>query len=348
MDEQRFVAFLRQRFPFHRGLGIGDDASVVRRGRAFQLISTDLLIEDVHFRLGDASLADLAAKALAVNVSDIAAMGGRAQYVYLGLGFPDRLSAADRRRFFSGLSRACRRWHVELAGGDYSRSQRLLIAITIVGESARPVRRSGARPGDLVGVTGPTGGSALGLQLLLAGETRSPFIRLHLQPQPQCAKGLILSRFAHAMIDVSDGLLLDLSRLLRASGAGAEIDYEKLPLTAGFRRECRRRGLAERELALAGGEDYELLFTVPPAREKSLRRTGMAYHLIGRVTPGRRLLLRENGRRLRLPTLGFDHFAGPNGRPAAPGRGPRRGDPEGRHATPRRAPRRERGASEKR
>jgi len=310
MDEKGFVDFLRRKFSFGRGLGIGDDASVVRCGKSFQLVSTDLLIEGVHFRLGDASMEVLAEKALAVNISDIAAMGGRAQYFYLGLGFPPRLAAADLRRFFSGLSRAARKWSVELAGGDYSRSDKLVIAITIVGESAKPVRRSGARPGDLIGISGATGGSALGLKLLLAGRKRSPFIRLHQHPQPQCAKGLRLSRFAHAMIDISDGLLLDLSRVLHASGAGAEIDYGKIPLTASFKRECRRRGLAERELVLAGGEDYELLFTVPPEKEKLLRKTRMAYHIIGRVTRGRRLLVRENGRPLSVGSLGFDHFIG--------------------------------------
>ncbi len=314
MDEQRFVAFLRQRFPFHRGLGIGDDASVVRCGGSFQLISTDLLVEDVHFRLADAPLAVLAEKALAVNVSDIAAMGGRAQYFYLGLGFPPRLGAGDLRRFFSGLSRAARRWDVELAGGDYSRSRQLLIAITIVGASARPVRRSGARPGDWLGITGPTGESALGLKLLLAGETRSPFIRRHLHPRPQCEKGLRLSAHASAMIDVSDGLLLDLSRLLRASGVGARIDYEKLPLAPGLRRLCRQRDYCEQDLVLAGGEDYQLLFTVAPRQEARLRRTGMAYHLIGRVSARRGLRLCANGRPLQVTRLGFDHFSAGPGR----------------------------------
>jgi thiamine-monophosphate kinase len=316
MDERRFVDFLERKFPFRRGLGIGDDASVVRCGTSFQLISTDLLVEDVHFRLGDAPLAALAEKALAVNVSDIAAMGGQAQYFYLGLGFPPRLGTGDLRRFFSGLSRASRRWGVELAGGDYSRSEQLLIAITIVGASPRPVRRSGARAGDWLGITGPTGESALGLKLLLAGETRSPFIRRHQHPQPQCEKGRRLSAYASAMIDVSDGLLLDLSRLLRASSVGAAIDYGQLPLAPGFRRECRRRGFAERDLVLAGGEDYQLLFTVAPPQELRLRRSGMAYHLIGRISARRGLRLLENGRPLRVPRLGFDHFS------AAPGRKP--------------------------
>lgn len=309
MDEQRFVASLQRKFPLRFGLGIGDDASVIRCGRSFQLISTDLLIEDVHFRLGDVSMEALAGKALAVNVSDIAAMGGQAQYFYLDVGFPARMAGKGLSRFLAGLGRAARKWGVELAGGDTSRSSKLVIAITIVGASAHPVLRSGARPGDLVGITGPTGGSALGLKQLLAGERNSPFIRLHQHPQPQCAQGLRLAPLASAMIDISDGLLLDLSRVLRASRAGAVIDYGAIPVSESFRRACRRRALAERELVLAGGEDYELLFTIAPERERRLRRSGMAYHIIGRITPGRRLLVLENNRPLRLPALGFDHFA---------------------------------------
>jgi thiamine-monophosphate kinase len=309
MDELRFVAALQKKFPFRHGLGIGDDASVVRCGRTFQLISTDLLIEDIHFRLHDATAAELAEKALAVNISDIAAMGGRAQYFYLGLGFPDGLPGGYLRAFFSGLDRAAKKWRVELAGGDYSRSAKMVIAITIVGAGAHPVRRSGARPGDWIAITGPTGGSALGLKLLLAGQKGGAFIRLHQHPQPQVEKGLRLARFAHAMIDLSDGLLLDLSRLLRASAVGAEIDYEKLPVSPRFRKLCRQNDFPEKELVLAGGEDYQLLFTVSPTREGRLRRTGLAYHLIGKITSGRRLLVREKGRPLRIASYGFDHFA---------------------------------------
>jgi thiamine-monophosphate kinase len=131
MDEQEFVAYLKKKFPFSHGLGIGDDASAVRAGKHFQLISSDILIEDVHFRLRDISLPELALKSLAVNISDIAAMGGRAQYFYLGLGFPSCLSEDDLLLFFKGLGQGCRKWSVELAGGDYSRSEKMSIAITI-------------------------------------------------------------------------------------------------------------------------------------------------------------------------------------------------------------------------
>jgi thiamine-monophosphate kinase len=308
MDEREFVAYLKKKFPFSHGLGIGDDASVVRSGKHFQLISSDILIENVHFRLRDISLPELALKSLAVNISDIAAMGGRAQYFYLGLGFPGSLSEEDLLLFFKGLRQGCRKWNVELAGGDYARSEKMSIAITIIGQSQKPVLRSGARPGDWLAVTGPTGESALGLKLLLQGETVSPFIRKHKLTVPQFQKGPILAVFVNAMIDISDGLLLDLSRLLDASGTGAEIDYEKIPVSRAFKQLCRQFNYSEKDLVLAGGEDYQLLFAISPRQEISLRKTKLIYHIIGKVTSRRTMLVRENGLQLKIPRLGFDHF----------------------------------------
>jgi len=182
------------------------------------------------------------------------------------------------------------------------------IAITVIGRSPKPVLRSGARPGDWIAITGPTGGSALGLKLLLQGESASPFVRQHQRPIPQCQKGLILARFVHAMIDVSDGLLLDLSRMLRASGTGAEIDYEKIPVSRSFKQSCRQNDYSEKELVLAGGEDYQLLFAISPSQEIRLRKTKIGYHLIGKVTRRQTMQVREKGQRLKIPRLGFDHF----------------------------------------
>ncbi len=153
MNEDRFVRFLKKKFSFRQGVGIGDDAAVIRGLNGTQLVTTDLLIEDIHFRLADMTPRELARKSLAVNLSDIAAMGGRPLHFYLGLGFPDRLGLDYLKRFFSGLAGGCKRWRVELAGGDYSRSRQLVIAITVIGCADRPVLRSGARPGDWLAVS---------------------------------------------------------------------------------------------------------------------------------------------------------------------------------------------------
>ncbi len=309
MNEAEFVAWLERRFPFPQGVGIGDDCSAVRRGRDFELVTTDLLIEDVHFRLADIGPAALARKALAVNVSDIAAMGGIPEACYLGLGCPARLGTPWLRDFFNGLRAATRRWEMALAGGDFSRAGQLLVSITVVGRARRPVYRSGARAGDWIAITGRTGESALGWKLIAAGQPDPAYTRRHQRVEPELAKGQLLAGYASAMIDVSDGLLLDLSRVLTASGGlGAQIDAERLPLSPRFRALCRRHGWDGRLLALTGGEDYVLLFTVPPAAERRLCRRGIGYHRIGRVTAGGGLAVCDHGRPLRLERLGYDHF----------------------------------------
>ena len=308
MNETRFVDFLKKRFPFTRGAGIGDDASAVRSGSGYQLITTDVLIENIHFRLKDFSLRELALKSLAVNLSDIAAMGGKPLYFYLGLGFPDRRPLSDLKRFFAGLEKGCRRWKVELAGGDYSRSRRMFISITLVGNAKRPVFRSGARAGDWIGITGPVGESALGLRLLLRGIRSPGWSRKHKTVVPEIEKGMRLARRVHSMIDVSDGLLIDLKRILGASGVGARLDYERIPVSAKMRSACRRFGFDERELVLSGGEDYVLLFTVSEENEKKLRRDGIGYSLIGKVNRGRGLIVRDSGMPLAVRNAGFDHF----------------------------------------
>ena len=303
MNEARFVAALQRKFPFRFGLGIGDDASAVRCGRDFQLISTDLLVEDVHFRLGDVTAAGLAEKALAVNISDIAAMGGRALYFYLGIAFPDGLAPGFMGAFFSGLARAAKKWRVELAGGDYSRAAKMVIAITVVGRGARPVRRCGAKPGDWIGITGPTGRSALGLKLLLAGHSRSPYIRCHQHPQPQVAKGLILAPLAHAMIDISDGLSVDLGHLCEESGVGAVLEEACIPVSPAAKRLSRRDHKSPLTHALADGEDYELLFALPAAQAARLEKSRLG-RVIGEVAAMEGLYLRHRDGRMEERTAG--------------------------------------------
>jgi len=309
MTELEFVRRIGRRFPFSRGIGIGDDASVVPMPGGFQLITTDLLVENVHFRLADFRLPDLARKALAVNISDIAAMGGTPQYAYLGLAYPDRLPSFGLQAFFKGIADGCRKWKMELAGGDFSASSLLLISLTVVGHCRRPVLRRGARPGDWIGITGPVGESALGLELLQRGRRGGRFVRRHMEVDPQVAAGQLLAPYVTSMIDISDGLLLDLQRILDASGVGAEIETARLPIAPETIRQCRKIGLDPVELALAGGEDYQLLFTVPAENERVLRRRGFGGHLIGRIRKGRRLMVRgPDGER--IPTSkGYDHFS---------------------------------------
>ena len=310
MDEKEFVQGLKKQFTFSLGKGIGDDASSVKINHEHQLVTTDLLVETIHFRLEDNTLKELAAKAVAVNLSDIAAMGGIPQYFYLNLAFPHTFTRWELDQFFNGLRDACRRWKVELAGGDLSRSPHLTIAITMVGKAKDPAFRNGAQPGDLIGITGPTGYSALGLHLL-KNKVPAPFwTRKHKRVIPQIAEGQILAPLVSAMIDVSDGLLMDLARILDESEQGGIVFYEKLPVSSTFIKRCETNGLDASHLALAGGEDYVLLFTLPPLRLGKLKKENITTHIIGEVTANKdSLQIFRHGRLISPPpTLGYDHF----------------------------------------
>ena len=314
MNELDFVGFLRRDFPFSRGFGIGDDASAVPFGDGFQLITKDVLVEGVHFSLDYFSMEELALKSLAVNVSDIAAMGGEPQYFYIGLGFPTGLGEAALRDFYKGLASGCRQWGVELAGGDYSSAPQLFISITLVGFATQPVFRNGAKPGDLIGITGPTGESALGLYLL-GKQIDDPYFReRHIVAEPEVEQGRLLAGVASALMDVSDGIVLDLKRILEASGVGGKIVGEAIPVGNRMREVCGRHGLDPLELALTGGEDYVLLFTIPPDRETELRASfanrDLELHMIGEVTAQQGLTVLHNGKPLTLKQNGYDHLTG--------------------------------------
>jgi thiamine-monophosphate kinase len=310
MNEPEFVEYLQRTFSFGFGAGIGDDTSVVEvePGDGKQLVTKDILVEGVHFSLEYMTLEELALKSLAVNLSDIAAMGGVPQYFYLGLAFPGHLAKERVLDFFAGLKEGCKRWQVELAGGDFSSSPLMMISITVIGKTAAPVYRQTARCGDLIGITGPTGESAAGLRLLLAGERQGDFVRKHIHVTPEIEKGRLLAPFVNAMIDVSDGILLDLGRVLSASGKGAKLYYQNLPVSRQLKNLCRERGWNEYETVLAGGEDYVLIFTISKENEQALKTKDIRYTIIGEVTDSGGLLVEHNGKPVKIERSGYDHF----------------------------------------
>jgi thiamine-monophosphate kinase len=309
MNEADFVRFLQDTFPFSRGKGIGDDTSVVETGDCCQLVSKDILIENIHFKLEHFTLEELALKSLAVNLSDIAAMGGEPQYFYLGLGLPPEMKKEKWLNFFTGLKKGCQQWNVELAGGDFSSSALMVISITVIGKAQKPIYRNNAQTHDLVGITGVTGESALGLKLLLKGIKRGYFVDKHKQVIPEIQKGQILARYVNAMIDLSDGLLMDLNRVLAASRKGARIVYENLPVTPNMKKICRENGWGEYEIVLGGGEDYALLFTVSKENLLKLEKENPGYYIIGEVTatPGS-LAVEHKGKPIQITRLGYDHL----------------------------------------
>jgi thiamine-monophosphate kinase len=250
-------------------LGIGDDAAIWEpTPGAQQVVTTDALVEDVHFRLGTTSWSDLGWKALAVNVSDIAAMGARPRHALVTLGLTPQTRLADLRELYRGLAELAERFDLSVIGGDVVSAPVFVLSVTVIGESNGPLlRRDAGRPGDLVAVTGALGASMGGLRLLEQGSSSSPeadrLRQAHLRPLPRVAEGQALVRAGlRCAMDLSDGLLGDTTRLCERSGVGALLEAERVPvdpaLLAAFGGEAR-------SIAIAGGEDYELLCAGPPA-----------------------------------------------------------------------------------
>lgn len=330
LGELGLVELVRRRAgPVRRGwrIGIGDDCAVLRPQTGCELAWTvDALVEGVHFREAKTDAVSLGHKALAVNVSDLNAMGARPLGFLLALGLPEDASGERIDGFLRGLLAEGRRSGCLLVGGDTVRAPCWMISISAVGElpRGRALRRDGARVGDRILVTGELGAAALGLHLLEAGAdvcaasgltsaVQRRFVRLHRRPRPAYGAGerLLRSGWATAAMDISDGLALDLPRLLRASGVGAEVWLDRLALARGLRAAAGAFGLDPLELAASGGEDYGLLFCArrdAPGDTALSRRLGCRVTTIGEVRAGGTVEWLRDGRRVEPPRPCFEHF----------------------------------------
>ncbi len=297
-------------------VGIGDDAAVVQGTRRPLLLTKDLLIENVHFITSLHPPYELGRKALNVNLSDIAALGGRPKYALLGLGLRKKTDPSWVDQFFLGFKSAARESGVELIGGDISVSRLIVISVTVVGLGNGFVLRRGARPGDLIFVSGCLGDAAAGLRLLRKGfRTRTnkqadALVKAFLDPTPQLALGRALShrRLASAMIDTSDGLSVDLGHICEESRTGAEVYLDRLPLSPEI-QVFEKRPIS---LALHGGEDYQLLFTAPPGNLQALGKLKKRFDFswIGRITSRKAIrIIGRNGRSRPLEARGYQHFS---------------------------------------
>jgi thiamine-monophosphate kinase len=303
-------------------LAIGDDAAVYRGTRGYdQVLTCDWFLEGSHF-LRDKHPADAVGwKCLARAVSDVAAMGGVPRCFLLSLALPATHLGVWLDQFLGGLRRAAKRFGCVLAGGDTTRNENILINVTVVGEArtGRAVLRSGARPGDALFVSGRLGEAELGLRLIRNSKHRpkrhDARLRKHLYPEPRLGLGRWLAekRLPSAMMVLSDGLSTDLPRLCSLIGVGARIEVGKIPVVPRP-KSGRSPDYDPLKMGFDGGDDYELLFTVPRRKCKHLPRSfhGLPITAIGEITTERALLLiQEAGRARRLPNLGWDPFRKP-------------------------------------
>jgi thiamine-monophosphate kinase len=334
VGESGLIEFLRQK---HGGsarpgeLSIGDDAAVVRVPGGRAVLSTDLLVEGTHFSLGYFRPEEVGVRALSANLSDLAAMGADPVCYLVAMAAPPGTHVATVDAIFGGMAEAAAPSGIRLMGGDTCRGDRLTICLTVVGAvgGGKPVSRGGARPGDLLYVTGAPGWSRLGLELLRGGRPARPSgwrreaMRAHLRPEARWREGraAALSGAVASMIDVSDGILADLSRLLERDGLGAVLAEETFPVSRSFRAASAALGVDPLDAFLGGGEDYELLMSVRPARRAGFMRAARSFPsgatLVGAVTkaPGIRVR-RADGSWVEgagLPS-GFDHFPPPKRR----------------------------------
>ena len=298
-------------------VGIGDDAAAWQpNAHHLALITTDLLIDGVHFRLAATSPEMLGRKALAENLSDIAAMGGSPMVAVIGLGLTATIDEPWIRGFYRGMTGLASRSRCAIAGGDIVRASTLTIAITVVGEVRRTSMRlrSGARAGDVAAVSGPLGLGAAGLRLLDSGSSEGIAVERYLSPEPRLAEGRFLGsrRAVHAMMDVSDGLSTDIGRMARASCVDAIVERDRLVVHPSI----ERAGADPMDLILDGGDDYELLVAVdsrafPYVARTFERRFGRPLAVIGRFEDGSgETWIETSGQRQPLVARGYDHLGG--------------------------------------
>ena len=370
LSESELISALRKDFPAEKKeiiFGIGDDAAVLKAEKDFLIVTKDLLIESTHFKREFGTAYLLGRKSLAVNLSDVAAMGGRPLYCLLGLGLPPSIPTTWVEDFMAGFKSLCQEEKVSLIGGDLSRSTKIVISVTVIGKARKFVSRSGARPGDSIWISGYPGMAAAGLYFLKKGyfsekgkyflkrgknflgkgkdflgqgkdfqrrgkdflekgknflnkgkvdtikvpsraDSVALLIKAFLEPVPRLRLGCWLAKegLATAMIDLSDGLSIDLNHICEESNVGAEIELAKVPVHPALKLNFPDPW----PFVFYGGEDYELLFTVPPSkREKVIQASRrFDFHEIGRVIKGREMWLLDEGERRLLKPSGFTHF----------------------------------------
>lgn len=306
-------------------IGIGDDCAVFTKGdKKMSLLTSDMLVEGIHFDLDFTTPFHLGAKSVAVNISDVAAMGGKPRWFLLSLALPGHMDVSFIDDFCAGAAQLANKFGVKLIGGDTVASpDKIIISITLVGEEdgTDPIRRDGASEGDQIFLTGTVGDSGAGLSLLRGGTSRDSnnkshveLIMRHISPTPRIKESEFIAsrKIATSMIDVSDGLLQDLTHICRGSGVKGKIWLDRVPLSGSFRVAAEELDL-EDDFPLSCGEDYELLFTVPLERVESLDLLEKEFSCkvthIGEIASGEGIALYDSfNNEIECRHYGYEHF----------------------------------------
>ena len=300
-------------------VGIGDDAAAWQSDDSIQLATTDSLFQDIHFSLDTINWQELGWKALAVNLSDIAAMGGTPTYALVSLALPENTEVEGATALYRGMIELAQQFKVDIIGGDTCRAPLVSITITVLGSTkshgTQILTRSTAKSGEKIAVTGYIGSSAAGLNMLSNDLQLSPEATAYLRnafvhPQPQITEGLLLvEQGVKTCIDISDGLVADLHHICRASNAGARVEIDRLPVHHLVKDNFREKAM---EIALSGGEDYELLFTASDeVIEKVKSAASCPVTVVGEITTvmsGKVTLVDKKGKPFNLRKAGWDHF----------------------------------------
>jgi len=296
-------------------IGIGDDAAAWQGDASIQLATVDSFIQDVHYPSGMASWQETGWKSLAVNLSDIAAMGGLPRYALVSLALPPETELDDVTALYTGMLELAKKYGVTIVGGDISSAPLVVISITVLGSSPQKkiLTRSSAKPGELIAVTGYLGAAAAGLEMLTKKLKLDPpattrFKQAFFKPTPRITEGqLLLEQGVKTAIDISDGLLADLGQIGKASKVGAKIEADRVPVEPLVKAALDDKAM---ELALAGGEDYELLFTAgAEIMEKVKQAAACPVTVIGKITAGRGVTVVDGkGKPLKMSKAGWEHF----------------------------------------
>lgn len=290
---------------------IGDDAAVIRHGKKFLLLTVDMLVEDDHFSPAWSSPMQIGMKAMEINVSDIAAMGGEPKYALTSLCLKRDTSVEFVDGLYRGIYSAAKKYGFEIVGGNIAHGKQIAIDVSMMGETKNPVLRSTAKAGDLICVTGDLGKSRAGLEILMKFGKSLKYDRLtrpHLEPKARLKEAGIISKFANSMIDVSDGLAPEVGHICRLSKKGAVIYREKIPVSKNTRLAASLVEKDPLDFALSGGEDFEVVFTIPGNKLEALKKR-VNFSVVGKILPRKDgVYLLENGIKGNLGK-GYDHFA---------------------------------------